>query len=596
MHDKYLYQQTTDTHSFAEPQKAVVTHLHLAIKVDFDNQKISGQATYNIKVAPNADEIIFDINNLKILKILLDDKTEATYKVGNSQPYLGQPLIIKLLPGTQKVTIWYETPTDAAALQWLSPAQTGGKRYPFLFTQSQAILARTWLPCQDSPGIRFTYEAQVAVPPQFLALMSALNPQRKNPTGIYTFKQERPIPSYLMALAVGNLEFKPLDNRTGVYAEPEQLAAAYQEFAQLPDMVTAAENLYGTYLWNRYDLLLLPPSFPFGGMENPMLTFVTPTIIAGDRSLTSLVAHELAHSWSGNLVTNATWNDFWLNEGFTVYFERRIMEALNGQDYADMLKVLGYQDLKQILQELGPDSPDTHLKLNLTNRDPDEGLTEIAYEKGNYFLLALEEKYGREYLDKFIREYFTQHAFRAMDTELFLKFLQENLLTQPGKLELQVQPEEWIYKANLPENKPELKSRRFGEVAGQSEKYKTDWLVTELNTTAWSTHEWLYFLHLLEPTLDPKQLKDLDAAFNLTNSGNAEILAVWFGFAIQHDYKPAYPALEKFLSTVGRRKFLMPLYKGLKAKNPGWATQIYKSARANYHAVATSSLDKLLLT
>ena len=594
MNQEFLEKQTSDPHSFAQPGQAIVTHLHLDIRVDFENKKITGCAAYTIKTAPDATEIIFDTNGLEIIKVNLNEETTGVYTLGASKPHLGKPLIIKLEAGTEKVTIWYETTDKAAALQWLAPSQTGGKKYPFLFTQSQAILARTWLPCQDSPGIRFTYEARVQVPSQFLALMSAENPQQKNIDGIYTFRQNRPIPSYLMALAVGNLIFKELDNRTGVYAEPEQLEAAYQEFAELPAMVAAAENLYGPYLWNRYDLLLLPPSFPFGGMENPMLTFVTPTIIAGDRSLTSLVAHELAHSWSGNLVTNATWNDFWLNEGFTVYFERRIMEALYGKDYADMLKILGYQDLQQTLQELGPSAADTHLKLNLTGRDPDDGLTEIAYEKGNYFLLALEEKFGRPAFDKFIRDYFKQNAFRAMDTESFLEYLNANLMNKPGQLAIKVKPEAWIYQPGLPENKPELTAVLFEKVKEQAQIWRKNHAAADLRTQTWSTHEWLYFLHLIEPDLNQAQIQELDSAFYLTNSGNAEILAVWLGMAVRHAYEPAYPALEKFLTNVGRRKFLVPLYKQLKVKDPAWASKIYQSARSNYHAVATSTLDKLI--
>ncbi|GEO06632.1 aminopeptidase [Adhaeribacter aerolatus] len=586
--------QAPDPHSFAQPGQAVVTHLHLNIRVDFDLKKITGQATYSIKATPEASAIIFDTDGLQIKEVKLDEDTPGTFTLGETKPYLGCPLKIILQPGTKTVTIWYETTPQAAALQWLTPAQTGGKKYPFLFTQSQAILARTWLPCQDSPGIRFTYEAQVQVPTQFLALMSAENPRQKNTTGIYNFRQTRPIPSYLMALAVGNLVFKELDDRTGVYAEPEQLEAAYQEFAELPAMVTAAENLYGQYLWDQYDLLLLPPSFPFGGMENPMLTFVTPTIIAGDKSLTSLVAHELAHSWSGNLVTNATWNDFWLNEGFTVYFERRIMEALYGKDYADMLKVLGYADLQQTLQELGPESPDTCLKLNLTDRDPDEGLTEIAYENGNYFLLALEEKFGRPAFDQFIREYFTKNAFRAMDTENFLTFLQQHLFNLPSNSAIVVAPEAWIYRPGLPENKPYLTSLLFEKVKEQAARWQQNPSASVIKTESWSTHEWLYFLHLIEPTLNPTQIQELDRAFDLTNSGNAEILAVWLGFAVQQAYAPAYPALEKFLTTVGRRKFLVPLYKSIKAKDANRASNIYRNARPNYHAVATSTLDKLI--
>jgi leukotriene-A4 hydrolase len=584
---------TRDPHSFANPAEAVVQHLELDLTVDFENRIIWGSANYAIAAAADAQEIIFDTRDLVIEAVTVDALPEP-FLLGEEKPFLGRPLRVAVTAHTKNIKIFYRTASTAAALQWLNPAQTAGKQHPFLFTQSQAVLARTWLPCQDSPAIRFTYEAFIRVPASFLALMSAENPTAKNDTGQYHFHMRQPIPSYLMALAVGDLALKPFDARTGIYAEPVMLEAAYQEFRQLPHMLEAAETLYGPYLWERYDLLLLPPSFPFGGMENPRLTFVTPTILAGDRSLTSLVAHELAHSWSGNLVTNATWNDFWLNEGFTVYFERRIMEAIAGAPYADMLKVLGYQDLLRTLQEIGPDSADTHLKLDLQNRDPDEGLTEIAYEKGNYLLLALEARYGRPVFDAFIRQYFQTFAFQSMDTETFLNYLQENLLQPNRGAQEEPQPESWIYQPGLPEKRPVLSSPIFDRVKTQAGQWAREKNPQILETANWTTHEWLYFLHLLAPTLEASDMAQLDAAYHLSQSGNAEILAVWLEQAIRLGYTPADPALESFLQQVGRRKFLLPLYKALRQRNPERARAIYSKARANYHAVATSSLDNLL--
>ncbi|TYZ06620.1 hypothetical protein FY528_17270 [Hymenobacter lutimineralis] len=382
-----------DPHSYARPADVRVHHLTLDLAVDFSTRTLAGQATWLLEhLAGSSQELWLDTRDLHIDAISLNDPAgpALAWALGAADAILGQALRIELPAGASAVCVRYRTTPGAAALQWLSAEQTAGNQ-PFLFTQSQAILARTWLPCQDSPGVRFTYDATVRVPTDLLALMSATNPQTRNPGGEYTFRMTQPIPAYLMALAVGDVAFAPLSSRTGVYAEPATLPTAASEFRDLEQMVAAAEELYGPYRWERYDLLVLPPSFPFGGMENPRLTFVTPTILAGDRSLTSLVAHELAHSWSGNLVTNATWNDFWLNEGFTVYFERRIMEKLYGRPYADMLQVLGNTALHHTLAELGETSPDTHLQLNLAGRDPDEGLNEIAYEKGNYLLLTLEQ-------------------------------------------------------------------------------------------------------------------------------------------------------------------------------------------------------------
>jgi leukotriene-A4 hydrolase len=589
-------QAPEDVHSFARPAEAVVTHLDLDIAVDFTSKTIAGEAQYQIENKGQADRIVLDSRNLQIKKVLLNGKEETSFSLGAEEPFLGQPLEIALKPDTKTISIFYQTSPGAAALQWLEPQQTAGGKHPFLFTQSQAVLARTWIPIQDSPGIRFTYNARVKVPKGLLAVMSAENPVEKNEEGLYKLSMRQPIPSYLMALAVGDLVFEPLGEQTGVYAEPATIKEAAHEFAELDEMLDAAEQLYGAYQWGRYDLLVLPPSFPFGGMENPRLTFVTPTILARDRSLTSLIAHELAHSWSGNLVTNATWNDFWLNEGFTVYFERRIMEALYGPDYAQMLQVLGQQDLQHTLEDLGADSPDTRLKLDLAGRDPDEGLTDIAYEKGNFFLLNLEQAVGRERFDQFMNKYFKTFAFQTTHTEKFINFLESELIKGDSALARQINVQGWIHEPGIPDGAPVPTSSRFQAVERESLRWRGGTPADQLNTRDWSSHEWLHFIRLLPNQLTPKQMQELDDAFRFTSSGNSEILAAWLTLAIRHQYKPADEALEQFLTTVGRRKFLSPLYKALLATPAGRqkALKIYQKARPQYHYVATSTFDELL--
>lgn len=594
-----------DPHSYASRSAARVCHLALNLTVDFDQKVLAGTATWQL-ASPNtssdvSSELVLDTRGLTIETVETLDTTgqpaPAAFTLAAADAVLGQALRIALPAGATAVRIAYRTAPTAAALQWLAPAQTAGTQ-PFLFTQSQAILARTWLPCQDSPGIRFTYEATVRVPAHLLALMSAENPQQLSPGGKYHFRMAQPIPAYLMALAVGDLAFAPLSGRTGIYAEPATLPVATHEFADLEKMVAAAEELYGPYRWERYDLLVLPPSFPFGGMENPRLTFVTPTILAGDRSLTSLVAHELAHSWSGNLVTNGTWDDFWLNEGFTVYLERRIMEHLYGRGYADMLQVLGGAALHHTIAELGAASPDTHLHLRLTGRDPDEGLTEIAYEKGCALLLALKALVGRSRLDAFIKEYFARFSFQAMDTATFLHYLRAELLDAEPGLEARLNLAAWVHGPGLPPNAPVATSRRLaavdqtlGQLAGGAAA------ASLLPVTAnWSSHEWVHLLSGLPPSLAAEELAALDAAFGFTDSGNAEILAAWFPHTLRAGYAPADAATKKFLRHVGRRKFLVPLYRALLATpdGPARARAIYKEARPNYHSVATGTLDALL--
>lgn len=585
-----------DPHSFAEPLEAVVKHLDLTIKVDFNIKLISGVARWTIENSSKGGEIIFDARNLKISKITLgDDESETTFDLGNDTKFMGQALKVKIGEATSKVNIHYTTSTDAAAVQWLNPQQTAGKKYPFMFTQSQAILARTWIPCQDSPGIRFTYNATVTVPKELLALMSAENPQQKNSEGIYTFKQPNAIPSYLMALAVGDMEFKAVDDRTGVYAEPVTLTKAVYELADMGKMTTAAEKIYGPYKWGRYDVLILPPSFPFGGMENPMLTFATPTIIAGDRSLVSLIAHELAHSWSGNLVTNATWNDFWLNEGFTTYFERRIVEDVYGKDEAKMQELLGYQGLQALVTEMGATNADTRLKVNFEGRDPDEGVSDIAYEKGYSLLRTIEEAVGREKFDLFLRGYFDTHAFNSVTTEVFLSYLEANLIKGDKALQEKINIDSWVYQPGLPTNSPTPGSEKFTILDSLISQWKKSGDISVLNTKL-STNEVLYLISHLPSDITLKQMSDLDNTFKFTASGNSEIQAAWYTLAVRIKYLPAYSNIEMFLTNVGRRKFLMPLYKEMVKTPEGkeWAKRIYSKARPNYHSVAYSSVDEIL--
>ena len=583
-----------DKHSFSEPHNVQTTHLDLDVKIDFEQEVISGKATYTLNNIVGSSELILDANGL-IIDSITSLGENCTYSFGEKDTVLGQALRVEIDKKATELSIYYQSAPNAKALQWLNPKQTAGKKQPFLFTQSQAILARTWLPCQDSPGVRFSYNARVKVPIDLMAVMSAENPTKKNSDGVYYFKMEQAIPAYLMALGVGNLEFQSLGKHTGIYAEPEMIAKAAYEFAETENMLKIAEKMYGKYAWDRYDMLLLPPSFPFGGMENPRLTFVTPTILAGDRSLTALIAHELAHSWSGNLVTNKTWDDFWLNEGFTVYFERRIMEQMEGKDYANMLALLGKQDLEHTVSTLGHTHKDTHLKLNLVQRDPDDGMTDIAYEKGFFLLRLIEESVGRKQFDLFLNKYFAENAFKVMDTEEFISYLNTHLLNKDPEAKKKIRLDEWVYGAGIPDNCPKVTSTKFKAVNKALLSFKKGYPLENINSENWSSHEWLHFLRKLPKDISLNNLKKLDLAFNFTNSGNAEILNAWFQLIIPTNYKAADRSLENFLMTVGRRKFLQPIYEALHKKDAPKALKIYKKARGNYHSVTTQTLDAILL-
>lgn len=573
----------SDPHSWSRPNEARVTRLHWDASVDMKAHTIRAVATYGVVNVNGANEIVFDTRDLNIEEVRVNGEIQP-FTLGDARPFIGAPLRIAIPADSCEVAVRYATSPDAAALLWVD----GDK--PFLFSQSQAILARTWLPCQDSPGVRIPYTARVQVPAGLLALMSAENPRDKSPDGVYTFRMDQPVPSYLMALAVGDVAFREIGPRTGVYAVPDLADDAAAEFSDLEAMVAAAEQLYGPYAWGRYDLLVLPAAFPFGGMENPRLTFATPTILAGDKSLVSLVAHELAHSWSGNLVTNSTWNDFWLNEGFTVYFEMRIMEAVYGKDQSEMLALLARQDLDATLLELPGD--DTHLKLDLNGRDPDDGMTDIAYNKGYFFLRMVEEKVGRQRFDTFLKAYFTEHAFQVMDTEQFLTYLRARLLTEAEYTALRV--DEWVYAPGLPDNAPLVGSQRMQRV----DFLATGWLQkhnnTEIPWSTWSYQERYRFLSLIS-SASAADLATLDKSFAITATTNSEVLFKWLELSILAHYGPAYARAEEFLCEVGRRKFVLPLYEAM--VNSGqleMAKRIYSRARPGYHAVTALSVDELL--
>ena len=587
-----------DDHSYSNSDDVFTKHLHLDLNVDFETSILSGSVTHDIENLTGATTMIFDMNDEKISHITLDDDTVGTeFTIGEDDELLGSPLTVTIKPETKKLTIYYETDPGSNALQWLTPQQTSGKKHPYLYTQGQAVLTRTWIPCQDTPLKRITYSAKIQTPKNLMAVMSADNPTEKSADGIYNFDMPQPIPTYLIALAVGDLTFATLGERTGVYTEPNMLQKCVSEFVDVEKMVIAAEELYGEYKWGRYDIIVLPPSFPFGGMENPKLTFATPTIIAGDRSLVSLIAHELAHSWSGNLVTNATWDDFWLNEGFTVYIENRIMEKVYSKEYSDMLLSIEYQGLINENEDIlsGSHPEDTHLKLDLEGRDPDEGMTAIAYVKGALFLKTLEAAVGREKFDPFLKSYFDTYAFQAITTEIFIDYLNANLL-EPNKIDFNT--DEWIHGEGIPDNCVVIESDRFDIVTEKAKLITTVTTSKELNVKKedWTTHEWIHFIRQIPAEADASKMEMLDKEFNFSNCGNAEIMSEWYLISIQKGYDKINKPMETFLINVGRRKYLQPLYEELAKTEDGlaFAKQIYAKARPNYHSVSSGTIDEIL--
>ncbi|MCB1043034.1 MAG: M1 family metallopeptidase [Acidobacteria bacterium] len=575
-----------DPHSYANTDQVQVTHMTLDLRLNFEAQTIAGTVTLDLD--RRAPKLVLDTDQLIIQAVQDGAGNPLEYTLSPAKAYMGQALYVTLHDQTTQVTIQYTTSPSAGAIQWLSSEITQSHK-PFVFTQSQATLARSWIPCMDSPSIKGTYRATIRVPAGLTAVMSAAHKDHDVERGVFTFQMDQPIPSYLIALAVGDLKFASLSDRTGVYAEPGVVDAAAAEFRDAEKMLKAAESLLGPYEWERWDILVLPASFPFGGMENPRITFATPTVIAGDRSLVSLLAHELAHSWSGNLVTNATWNDFWLNEGFTTYIENRIMEQLYGKDLAAMMGLLGQQDLQAAVKSLPAE--DTKLKLDLKGRNADDGMSDVAYEKGANMLRLMEQAFGRDAFDIYLKGYFHRYKFKTLTTEDWLSDAKAQLQGNPNDIWERV--ENWVYQPGIPVDMVRLSSSRFKARTDDAKNWATSGTLPK--TDEWVTQEWLHFLRSLPQQLAPEKLADLDRSFGLTHTGNAEIACTWFTLCIANNYTPSYDAVQTFLGTIGRRKFLMPLYEALLA-NPNTkelADAIYRKSRSNYHSISQASLDKL---
>ncbi len=587
-----------DVHSYAEPNSVRVVHVDLDWTVSFDEKSIKGSATLNIVRSEKTAPLILDTRDLTIERVetSVDGRRyrETTFDLAEADKILGSKLTVQLPTAANRVRVFYSTSPNASGLQWLAPEQTAGKKQPYMFSQAQAIHARSMVPIQDSPQIRITYAARVRTPKNLLAVMSAAgNSQTNRRTGDYRFAMTRAIPPYLIAIAVGDIRFKSLGPRTGVYTEPSMVAKSAYELADTEKMVVATEKIYGPYRWGRYDLLVLPPSFPFGGMENPMLTFATPTILAGDRSLVSLVAHELAHSWSGNLVTNATWRDFWLNEGFTTYLERRIIEAVYGVNRREMEAMLGKRTLLEELAALPPS--DQVLHIDLAGRDPDEGMTNVAYEKGALFLRFLEEKFGRAEFDRFVKGYFNAHAFKSITTDTFAAYLEKNLLNKRPGIVSRAEADVWLNEPGLPANAPDPRSENFAKVAKLANDFAAGNSAPGTAVTkGWTTQEWLQFLKSMPESLGAAKMAELDKAFGLTKVGNSEVSFQWLMMSIRHGYAPADARLEEFLTTIGRRKFVRPLFTELSKKDMTRACSIYAKARPGYHPITQSSVDAIV--
>ena len=581
-----------DPASYTQLAQGKIKHIDFRIGVDFSTRTLNIEATYQLQ-EPVHGSLFLD--SFKIdLKQARTNGRELEWEFDTQDDILGERLHLKGLEGDSSFALMFLTAPEARALQWLDAAQTAGGNYPFLYSQCQAIHARSIFPCQDTPSVRFTYSAEVKVSQGLVAAMAAeqVGVQEESRQAIFSFKMPQPIPSYLFALAVGNLVFREFGPRTGIYAEPETIEAAAWEFAENEIKMNEAEKLLGPYLWGRYDLLVLPPSFPYGGMENPRLTFLTPTSILGTRGNTSLITHELAHAWTGNLVTNATWQDFWLNEGWTTYAESRITEVLEGKDVEDLRAAFSEKQLIAVMERVGMDSPHTCLKLPGDEKDADSFTTIIPYYKGCFFLKECEYAVGRRRFDAFIQKYMASFQFQSLTTEVFLDFLKAELPEVFDKVNVR----RWVYEPGLPEEWHRPKSRLFDEVQQILNDFEQGLKPTKEQVQGWHRYQILSFLQVLPRTISVEDCQYFEDILELEKRNDVAFLSYFYVISIASGYQAILPRIEQFMEKIGRMLYILPIVRVMIDTDwsRGYVRPLFERVRDRHHQITVNAIEGLL--
>lgn len=568
-----------DPSSYSRPDLAIVTHTHLELSVDFNQTVLKGKAILDVEKKTPTTELILDNRKLVISNVTnAINGSPLEYSIGDNVEF-GSKFTIQL-PETSgdndtiyKIEIMYETSPDATALQWLTAEQTVGGVHPYLFSQCQAIHARSMFPCQDTPSVKFTYSAKIIVPKDLTVLMSALLDKisDNDVTKVYEFHQPIPIPSYLVAIAVGALVSKPIGPRSKVWAEKEFIDQSAYEFGETETMLQIAEQLCGPYVWDIYDILVLPPSFPFGGMENPCLTFITPTVLAGDRSLANVVAHEISHSWTGNLVTNANFEHFWLNEGFTMFVERKINARMFGDKIRHFEALHGIENLRETIQNLGEINQLTNLVPNLTGVDPDDAFSIVPYEKGHTFLFYLEQLLGGpEIFESFLKSYLNAYKYKSIKTDIWKDYLYKYFA---DKVELlnSVDWDTWLYKPGMPPVIPDY-DRTLINVSIDLAKRWIQWdestvsPFVKIDIESLSPGQKVAFLtelHKSSAVLSLEKIQVMADTYQLDSVKNSEIRFVWLRLCIKSRWQPKVSDALKFVTEQGRMKFVRPIFRDL---------------------------------
>ncbi|KAL1207037.1 Leucine aminopeptidase [Cardamine amara subsp. amara] len=608
-----------DPHSYTDSSHPLTTHVALSLYLDFNTSIIHGSALLTLSSAFSGN-LSLDARCIYIDKVLDPQTLEPLPCCSSSKldPIRGTEVIV-ILSGQSSLLIVYQTSPSASALQWLSPLQTFSKSHPYVYTQCQAIHARSIFPCQDTPAARIRYDAVLNIPNSLSAVMSARHVRRRLPVPeeakhleegsfgsslwcaedrvVEEFAMEQPIPPYLFAFAVGALGFREVGPRTRVYAESaavEVLDAAALEFAGTEDMIKQGEKLFGDYEWERFDLLVLPPSFPYGGMENPRMVFLTPTVIKGDATGAQVVAHELAHSWTGNLITNLNNEHFWLNEGFTTYAERRIVEIVQGADRATLNIGIGWRGLTDEMERFKDNMELTKLWNTQEGVDPDDVYSQVPYEKGFQFVLRIERQIGRTAFDEFLKKYIATFKFKSIDTTTFLEFLIANI---PG-IEKEINLQMWIVGVGIPEDAYEPVSNIYTNIISLAKEFKEGRMPSENEVAEWNGQEWELYLENLPKSCEPSQVVALDKRYRLAESKDYEVKVSFLQLAITSKCREYHGEVEKTLKEVGRMKYLRPLFTALAqaggTEEKQLAKQVFAEARETYHPIAQGVVESIL--
>uniref|UniRef100_A0A3P9IS18 Leukotriene A(4) hydrolase n=1 Tax=Oryzias latipes TaxID=8090 RepID=A0A3P9IS18_ORYLA len=601
----------SDPCSFSSPSRCVTKHLNLHLRVDFRRRVIAGTVELTVEaLEDNFSLLTLDTRDLNVVSVSANQQP-ARFTLASKHSFKGTQLDITLpfhLSRGQHVIVQvvYETSPSASALQWLTPEQTAGKKQPYLFSQCQAHHCRSMVPCQDTPSVKHTYYAQVSVPKDLVAVMSAVRDgQEEEPEDssriVYRFRQPVPMPSYLIAIVVGALESREIGPRSRVWSEKEFVDKAAFEFSETETMLKTAEDLAGPYVWGQYDILVLPPSFPYGGMENPCLTFATPTLLAGDKSLSTVIAHEISHSWTGNLVTNKTWEHFWLNEGHTVYLERMIGRQMYGEQFRQFKAMGGWKDLQDSVNTFGPNNPLTNLVPSLQDVDPDDAFSSVPYEKGFALLYHLEELMGGpEVFMGFVKSYIQLYAYGSVTTDDWKNYLFTYFKDQAEALN-RVDWNAWMFTPGMPPVKPQYDTTLADACIALSQRWTKagdqdlDGF-SESDVKTLSSHQLIEFLSLLlhENPLPLNHVKKMQEVYGLNTCTNSEIRFRWLKLCVRSKWEEAVPLALKMATEQGRMKFTRPLFREVfnfnKYRNE--AVQVFAAHRTAMHPVTAGLVAK----